>query len=161
MSAKYKDVLYRVEKQIVDNTSGEVQEETTVRRIRVQREPEFVKMYLNDLMYISNMPIKGGTTAGRLAVLFELVKLMKYGTNQVAVSTGERRKIAAALELHDLTVQRYISDFQKAKIMIKEDVGLYTMNPHFFAKGEWKEIGQMKMNIKFDFNKLERTVTIG
>jgi len=160
MAKRNKDILYKLEEQTVNTTTGEVVEVNSYKKTRVQSEPEFAKMYLQDIMYLTNLPIKEGTTTARLALLFELVNKMEYKTNEIGISTGERRKIAAKLNLQDSTIKKYILDFEKAKILIKEDIGLYTLNPFFFGKGEWKDIYELRTNIKYDFKNLERTFQI-
>ena len=74
---------------------------------------------------------------------------MSYG-NQLVVNAALKRQIAKELELSLSSINNAISKFVKGELLIREDTGLYKVNPHLFGKGDWKDIAKIRLEVVFD-----------
>lgn len=134
---------------IVVNENGEMQEQFITRKLSWGSEPNFVKLYLQDVLYLSDMPSKYS------AILFELLKRSCYAGEQegmqVVVNNSLKRRIKDALGYKNISsVNNAITDFVKTKILYRADVGIYNFNPYLFGKGDWADIAKLRMEINYD-----------
>lgn len=131
----------------VDYVTGEVIQQEETRKIK-SSEPDFIKLYLDDIMYLSDMPKKHSKI---------LMKLLNYAT--YADKKGMRLYLNAELkkdiaeELGYKSVQvlnNAIADLNKGKVLIRTGAGTYNLNPYFFGKGDWKDISKLRLEINYD-----------
>lgn len=127
---------------LTDYQTGSIQQTVKITSKNVGVEPNFVKLYLQDCLYLSNLP------KGLNSILYGLIKRMDYD-NEIVVNSAVKRKIANEVGLAFATVNGAITDFVKADILIRKDIGIYTVNPYLFAKGEWKEISKIRMTVEY------------
>ena len=133
-------VIYRETREIVDHQTGEVRQEENVQKIRVQREPNFVKLYLADILYLSDLP------AGLSGVLFSFLRRMIY------VNRSMKETVANEVGLTANTVNKAITLLVKGQILIRADRGKYYFNPHLFGKGDWSQISSLRATIEWNSN---------
>lgn len=141
---KQKDILYVRETQTVNTNTGELTLEHTITKRKVGSEPNFIKLYLQDILYLNDLP---KTSNG---VLYLLLKKMNY-ENKVEITAGGKREMAKMLNIQENTVKQTIYNFQKKNILKKVDTGLYLLNPFYFGKGEWKDIQKIRLELDYRF----------
>lgn len=134
-----------IENNIVDFESGEIKYKETTRTINWGKEPEFVKLYLNDVLYLSDLP------KGLNSILYAFIKRMHYG-NELVLNAALKRAIAKELKLSVSSINNAISKFVKGKLLIRIDTGMYLVNPQLFGKGEWKDIAKIRLSATYDLN---------
>lgn len=146
----YTKITTELTKTTVDSNTGELLAVSSEKVGIVPKEPNYVKLYLEDIAYLSNIP-KWGTT-----ILYELLKRMNY-RNEIILSSGIKRMIVS--EMHEsglnVTVQAIgnaLTDFVKAKILIRKDTGVYLANPFLFGKGEWKDIRNIRLQVGYNLD---------
>jgi hypothetical protein len=136
--------LEMVEKTINQET-GEVLQEKTITQKRVGKEPYYVKLYLNDLLYLKDMP------TGLSPILFALLQRMSF-KNNIVINSSVKRQIALEVEKSFETINKSITQFVKGGILIREDVGMYLFNPYLFGKGDWSDIKEIRASITYNLN---------
>lgn len=134
-----KNVL-RESVQTVTDTNGQVIEERTLKTLAVPTEPNFIKVYLQDILFLSGIP------TGISAVLYGLLRYMDYD-NRVFVNTAMKVIIAEENGLKFRTVNQAITTLTNNDVLIRKGRGLYVVNPHLIAKGDWKSIREIRREI--------------
>lgn len=133
----------------VINESGEMVSKVANRTLSWGAEPSYIKLYLQDILYLSDMPTK------RYAVLYELLKRASYAGEkdgmQVVINASLKRRIAETLGFKSVgTVSNTITDFVKGKILYRVDTGMYNFNPWLFGKGDWQDIARLRLEVDYD-----------
>lgn len=112
-------------------------------------EPTFIKLYLDDVLYLSDMPTKHS------AILYELLKRSTYAGSkdgmQVIINASLKRRIQKSLGLKNIgSISNAITDLVKGKILYRVDVGMYNFNPYLFGKGDWQDISRLRLEVNYD-----------
>jgi len=131
-----------IEKQIVDE-NGQVRESETTKTINWGKEPNYVKVYLEDILYLSDLP------KGYNSVLWAFIKRMGYG-NQLVLNAALKRMIAEEVNLSVSSVNNALTKFVKGNLLSRIDTGIYLVNPQLFGKGEWKDISKIRLSATYD-----------
>lgn len=144
-------VIESVEEALTDNTSGEILAKTKKVIYRVSQEPAYVKLYFNTIMYICDLQER------HTSVLLAILKRMPFADNvcqQISLTKGIKQDIAKEIEKTESYVSHAISDLAKGKILIHNDSSkrstCYQVNPHIFARGDWKDIEELQLHVKFN-----------
>ena len=82
-----KKKIFEEELQIISET-GEVIKSKKMTKSIIEAEPSYVKMYLQDILYLAGAPKTD------LKVLLALLRCLQYGENQVITNSIVREKIA-------------------------------------------------------------------
>lgn len=122
---------------------GQVIHKEEDRVINWGSEPNYIKVYLDTILYLNDLP------KGLNGILYAFLKRMSYG-NQLVVNAALKRQIAKELDLSLSSINNAISKFVKGSLLLREDTGLYKVNPHLFGKGEWKDIAKIRLEVTFD-----------
>lgn len=138
-----KNIVYREVTTVIDHETGNITEETRKQKLRVDREPTFIKLYLADLLYIRDLP------AGLNGILLGLLQRMSY-KNDIVINSAIKREIAEATNTKFSTVNKAITQFVKGELLIRKDRGLYLFNPHLFARGDWSDIQEIRATIRWN-----------
>ena len=131
------------------NERGELVSKRANKTLSWGSEPAYIKLYLQDVLYLSDMPTKHS------AVLYELLKRASYAGDkdgmQVIINASLKRRIAESLGLKNVgSISNAITDFVKGKILYRADVGMYNFNPYLFGKGDWQDISRLRLEINYD-----------
>lgn len=110
---------------------GRMVHETRIQESRIPAEPDFVKMYTEDIANLNH--IKGH----KRDVLAFMASVMDYN-NVAVVSPPMRRRWASELGVSMSTINNAVSALKKEGHILSDGHGEYTVNPSLFAKGEWK-----------------------
>jgi hypothetical protein len=129
--------------------NGELVSKRTNKTLSWGAEPSFIKLYLQDVLYLSDMP------ATHSSVLHELLKRSSYAGEkegmQVIVNASLKRRIQETLGFKNVSsINNAITDLVKGKLLYRVDVGMYNFNPYFFGKGDWQDIARLRLEINYD-----------
>lgn len=144
-------IIESVEESLTNNITEEVFAKTKKVVYRVAQEPAYVKLYLNTIMYICDLQER------HASVLMAILRRMPFADNicqQISLSKGIKQDIAKEIGKTESYVSHAISDLSKGKILIHNDSSkrstCYQVNPHIFARGDWKDIEELKLHITFN-----------
>lgn len=134
---------------MVMNEKGEMVSKRANQTLSWGSEPAYIKLYLQDVLYLSDMPTKHS------AILYELLKRASYAGDkdgmQVIINASLKRRIKETLGFKNMSsVNNAITDFVKGKILYRVDVGMYNFNPYLFGKGDWQDISRLRLEINYD-----------
>ncbi len=134
-------ILIQSERVVVDAT-GEIVSEDTYTKSLIRDEPKFVKVYMEDLLYLKKMP------SGLGGILWELIQIMDYD-NVVHLTAMRRNEIMENIGCSIHNVNKAISLFVKNGLMARKGTGSYIMNPYIFGKGKWDKIKKIRAEIEW------------
>lgn len=136
--------IYKEEKTTtIDNETGEIiSEKTEVKASMVESEPPFVKLYIDDLLRLKDVPKASND------VLHVLVRNMSYG-NYVVMIKAMKEQICKQTSLKMNTVNKAIQSLHKAGILIRKERSVYVIDPNLFAKGKWGDIKKLRLTIDY------------
>ena len=128
-----KSVVQITKSNFVDNQTGEITEQYESTIFTPEREPNYVKLYLDHLVTIANL--QGWTSK----ILYELIGSTSYANEGqlVVVNSGLKKIIAEKLNMKTQSVTNAINSLKKENILIQRERGVFVLNPQFFGKGEW------------------------
>lgn len=134
---------------MVMNEKGEMVNKRANQTLSWGSEPAYIKLYLQDVLYLSDMPTKHS------AILYELLKRASYAGDkdgmQVIINASLKRRIKETLGFKNMSsVNNAITDFVKGKILYRVDVGMYNFNLYLFGKGDWQDIERLRLEINYD-----------
>lgn len=138
--------LYKtIETEILDKETGEiVSTKSETEKIVYEKEPPFIKLYIDDIVLLNRLP------EGVAGVLYDIVSNMGYNNLYIAHQTLKEiscKKLGLSLN----TYNQYVSKLKSTGILIAmKGRGLYLVNPKLFAKGEWKDIKNLRLAIDYD-----------
>ena len=133
--------LSSLEEQItIDKATGEITSKKTIKKFKVDTEPNYIRLYLSDISLLNKI------TKTENKVLLELIKITKY-LNEIDITLTIKKRIAKNLNSTVGMVTKSLSLLNKAEIVIRVDSGCYLLNPFIFGKGDW---GQLKI-IRSDY----------
>lgn len=136
----------------IDLETGKVKEieQTTERTVKIEQEPSFIKLYLQDICKLNDIPKTGSK------LLNELLKYTAYD-NMILIPTYVKEKISKDLNMNIGTVSNSLSKLTKKGILRREGKGAYRLNPFFFGKGKWSDIKKIRM--EWEYGKEGRALT--
>jgi hypothetical protein len=139
----------RTKKVVYENTSthtnidtGEVSIMTTHTQSIIEKEPEYVKIYLADIMRLNNLPKSSEM------LMNCLLKSMSYN-NIIPAYAPIKRMICHELKISMDTLNKGIDNLYKAGILIRIERGVYMADPNLFGKGEWKNIKNLRLIVEY------------
>lgn len=112
----------------------------------VDKEPDYVKIYLKDLVMLNDIPkwVSG--------ILLELLKRMEWGNNEIVLNSSIKKRIATELDINTQTIDNALSKFVKKNIFKRLDTGIYQANPFLFGRGSWEDIRKIRLTVTYDKN---------
>ncbi|MHB0803751.1 replication/maintenance protein RepL [Bacillus thuringiensis] len=133
-----------VETTKIMNTNGEKVEETKTMILNYGKEPDYIKIYLDNIMFIAEIP--GWVSR----IMYELIKTVSYANKGqfIIVNAGYKRILAENLGIKPQSVTNAINDLVKKDILIRKESGVFLLNPQYFGKGEWKDIAKIRYEIE-------------
>jgi hypothetical protein len=136
---------------IVTDFNGEIHKEIQSQTIQVEREPDYVKLYISDILRLKDIPKSGNE------ILLAMLKRMTYN-NDIALYAPVKREIAKELKLKEVTISKAIELFTEKSILLRKDRGLYIINPYFFGRGKWEEIKKIRLQIIYTKENQDRMI---
>ena len=142
-------IKQQIKREEIDLASGEVVRSTENIVKGYTSEPLYIKLYLHDILYLSDLP----KTHDK--ILLSLLKKSTWANSEygmvVTLSAGMKRIMATELGFNNArTINNALSDFVKAEILKRLEVGVYQLNPYLFGRGEWQDIENLRMTIHYN-----------
>lgn len=135
--------------QQVDYETGELMEQTVEKILKVSKEPNFIKLYLDCMLTFT------GTKHIPSNFLMEICRYINYSNKNkkqmyLTLSKRERDEMAKELGISDSMVKRYIRNCIDSGILFKTDYrACFIVNPFLIAKGEWNNIKELRAEFNF------------
>lgn len=136
-------------KVIVNKETGEVLDSEIVTTSVVNKEPNFVKLYVKDIGKLLNL------TKSDTSVLFCILGIIGYD-NIFYAMVNTKTKIMEDIGTPMNTVNDSIRNLNNAGILIRQGKGVYLVNPELFARGSWKDV--VKIRLKIQYTQEGRTI---
>lgn len=138
----YRTINQIVENKVINSNTGEVEITETRTNLTVSKEPNYIKIYLDDIVYFSQLP---SSSSG---ILFSIAKRMGYD-NKIVLVKNIKEDIANENNLDLGTINNAISNFKKKNILIADGRSTYIINPNLIGKGSWTDISKLRMEIQY------------
>ena len=135
-------ILYEEIKETTDHKTGEVQTSKKFTSVKHDNEPSYIKLYLNDICKLNDIPKTGND------VLNELLQLVNYD-NEIVLSSGIKNRIVKQLGIKKGSLDNNIYKLTKQGILSRIDRGIYMLNPLLFGKGKWPEIKALRITWEY------------
>ncbi|MCR8747279.1 replication/maintenance protein RepL [Romboutsia lituseburensis] len=147
MSATIRKINQMIEKTTIDENGNKLKTETNT-VYSFQNEPPYVKMYLDTILYLKDLP------KGHNPILMAILKRLPWANQDqdIALNAGIKRKIATEVGCSVSKVNNAITDLVKGDVLFRTEVGVYKVNPHLFGRGEWNDIAKLRLEVTFDSN---------
>jgi len=128
------------------NSDGEKLEETKAITFNYGKEPDYIKVYLDNIMFLAEISGWIGK------ILYELIKSVSYADKGqfLIVNAGYKRILAENLGIKPQSVTNAINQLAKKGILIRKERGVFLLNPQYFGKGEWKDISKIRYEIELN-----------
>ncbi len=139
---KGKKKVYVREVSQVETVHGEIVSSVRQQIGAFEKEPPYVKLYLEDIGRLNNL------SGSEQKVLNELVLSMGYN-NVVPSYKPVKEMIAAKIGMQYNTLDKAIKELNRKGILIRKARGLYIMDPNLFGRGQWKDVQKIRMIIEY------------
>lgn len=137
--------------QKIDAQTGEVleMEQSIGTRTIYKQEPPYVKLYLQDILYLNDVP-KSLTN-----VLYALLNYVTYADQEngmcIPLNGFIKQQIREKCGMDNpRTLNNALSKLVKGDILKRIGTGTYQLNPYFFGKGDWKDIANIRTTWNYD-----------
>lgn len=108
----------------------------------VDREPDYVKFYIQDIGRIKDI------TSTQNEVLLAFIRHMGYN-NVIPTYKPIKLMVAKDLNISLNTVNKAVSEFSKKGLFIPIARGMYLADPELFGKGKWSDIKSLRLVIEY------------
>lgn len=136
-----KRISQEIVTQIIDE-DGLVKQEIKTQSSFIEREPDYVKLYIKDILRLNDIPKSGNE------ILLAILRRMTY-SNDIILIASVKREIAEELNVKEITLRKAIELFVEKSILLRKDRGVYIINPFFFGRGKWEEIKKIRLLIEY------------
>jgi hypothetical protein len=153
MKPEQKNVIKSNVKTTIDLVTGEITEIQTDNQYRVDREPDFVKLYLGDIGRLYNLP--------NTSLLMALLRKMNYD-NEVILNAAVKRELSSSIggNMGLANIEKIIGVYVKRGVLIRKDRGIYLFNPYLFGRGKWQDVNKIRLSISYEPGVREVTAEI-
>ena len=131
----------------VVTTDGEIVEDLSQRQyktISYEREPNYVKLYTDDIGRMF------GLSPSVSDLLSCLAKYMTYKTNIVVLYGPVKTAICDELKMAKNTLNKAVDTLYKEGLLIRVSHACYMIDPQLFGKGSWSDVSSMRTMIAYD-----------
>lgn len=130
------------------STTTTTTEKTNTVTLAAEKEPDYIKLYLSDIMYLCDIPQQYA------AVMCCLLPRMTYASEKwgqvIVLNKLIREEICRELGwTSQQTLRNALSSLCKGKILNHVAQGTYVVNPWLFGKGSWKQVSSARINIDY------------
>ncbi len=132
------DYIEKNERVIDTNTGELLSDETSYTMTKlVPAEPAYIKLYIDDLSCLCRL------TAGETKILLQVAALANYD-GIIALPAGIKTNVADIVGCQPKVVNNALTSFCKQNVLKKTGIGVYELNPDYFARGKWREIRERR-----------------
>jgi len=128
---------------IVDHETGEIKKSIHTNVSVKESEPQFVKLYVDDVGRLMNLSPSGSK------VLNMLVKNMNY-YNMVTLVKPVKEMMCAELKISLKTFENEKDKLYQKGLIIRKARSLYIIDPELFGKGKWENVKKIRMIVEYD-----------
>ena len=122
------------------NGNQVVKEEKKV--VSYPSEPEYIKVYIKDLLYLKDMPQRLNP------VLQSLLACMSY-KNMIVLNSSIKQILSDKLKLSVSSFNHSLTELVKGEVLIRKMTGCYIPNPALFGRGAWKDICDLRLELNY------------
>lgn len=140
-----KKIVKEVTTTSVDMETGEVKISSNEREQVVAREPDYIKLYIEDLVKLKDLPKATND------ILYNVLKRMNY-QNEIILVSHNKKKIASDLGIKPNTIDQNLMKLTKKGILTRVARGVYIANPYLFGRGKWQDIKSLRMKVVYNKN---------
>lgn len=131
---------------------NEQHEEITGTKIIHTAEPPYIKIYLQDMLYMNDIP------RNLNCLTYSLLKRSSYANDEeglcVTLAQYTKTKILQECGWEKMqSLNNALNKLVKGNIIKRLGTGVYQFNPYLFGRGEWKDIE--KIRITWDYDKIK------
>lgn len=130
-------ITFAERKSTVCASTGEVMNEESTTIVKLPTEPPFVKLYLDDLGNLLDIP------ASQKKLMMLLIKKIDF-EGIITLSQRSRKIIAEKLEIRPQTLSNYIQGLVKKGLIKTLAPNEWQANPNYFARGNWREVYEQR-----------------
>lgn len=127
---------------IIDSETGEIINQERKEVLSVGKEPNYYKVYINDLANLQ------GLNPTEKKVLEILSANMSFD-NIIVVIKPIKEKLAKSINGSFESVKKAIIGLTKKEILLKEERACYRVNPKYIAKGKWEDIKALRLVVEY------------
>lgn len=138
-----KKIIRETTENIVNHETGEVTETKSIKEKNISREPDYIKLYIADLIKLNDLPKSTSN------ILYSLLRNMTYD-NEIIIIASLKRKISKELNISVETINKAVQKLNKNGIITRIDSGLYSVNPYLFGRGSWNDIRELRMKVVYN-----------
>ena len=131
----------------INMKTGEILEVVNKQEFVVKREPDYIKLYLEDIAQLNGLPNSD--------VLFLLARKMNYDGEVVLVASIVT-VICDSVGIGKNHFYKILKGYCDKEILFKTERSVYVFNPYIFARGSWDDIKNIRMTI--DYTRKGRTI---
>ena len=135
------NVILQEEIKSVNHETGEIVMEVSKQTFKVEKEPSFVKLYLDDIAKLYDLP-KGGNS-----ILFSMVKIMGYD-GYVVINKYVKKQIAKESGVSVSHVSNSFTKLIASNLLTRIATGIYQINPKIIAKGLWSDVRKNRIEYR-------------
>lgn len=139
-----------------DGTHKDLEQHVEIERQEVELsvEPDFAKLYLQDLAKLLSL------SGGELRLLLKLAQLANYD-GKVAVPIGIKREIESEVGMNVRSISNALVKLVKHEFIKNLGGSVYLISPEHIAKGRWREVIAKRKAFKMtvEYSEKGRTIT--
>ena len=129
-----------------DRESGEeIVKDINISSFSVDKEPEYIKLYIQDIGRLKKINGKAND------ILLAFISKMGYN-NIIPTYKPIKMLVAKDLNVSLHTVSSAIKKFKATGLFIPYVRGMYIADPEIFARGNWKNIKNLRLVIEYKKN---------
>ncbi|HAJ4014853.1 replication/maintenance protein RepL [Heyndrickxia sporothermodurans] len=141
-----KKVSKVIRNKITDLQSGEIRHEEELIDAYVEKEPDYVKLYLKDIVALNDLP------KGLDRVINVLLKTMSYD-NMIILNSFIKKQMTEELGYSSVQVlNNNINKLVNAEILFRKGTGTYQVNALYFGRGHWNDIQEIRLQQRYSEN---------
>ena len=142
MEYKKKKIVYESVDTITNTETGEVLQVKSHVESKLEKEPDYIKLYLADITRLKDLPKNTDK------VLHLLLRSMSY-KNIIPAYAPIKRMICSELDIKMVTLNKAIDKLYKVGILLRVERGIYMADPNLFGKGEWKNVKNLRLIVEY------------
>jgi hypothetical protein len=146
-----KNLVFETTETQLNTETGEMISHKKTKSVILEKEPEFVKLYLGDIIRLKDLP------KGTDKILYALLQTMGYN-NVIPAFAAIKRMIIRDLGISINTLNKGIDTLHKKGVLIRIERGIYMADPELFGKGSWAQIKDLRLNIEYNPKTGKRTL---
>ncbi|MDV6326844.1 hypothetical protein Q5L94_02165 [Idiomarina sp. Sol25] len=132
---------------------GNSKENKTFKDTYVMKEPDYIKLYIKDIVLLSELPVS------LTDFIVALLKNINYN-GQIVLNSSIKKQLKETLKLSSIqVVDNKLTQLKKADIIRTVDRGVFAANPFFFGRGKWEDIREQRDNwIKISYKDNKKSI---